>query len=150
VILEPGIRTYINTDQAAIWGYEVMLQWQLPAGLSHRLQYQYQRGTSDTDQWLSDLNPPSWRYGVQWLSPEFEFKTELVYRPSRESAGPGEQALDSATWLDSQLRFNWLKHAKLTFFINNVFDEAYRGSADEQAPFQPGRTFGLGIEWTPS
>lgn len=150
VILEPGIRTYINTEQASLWGYEVMLQWQLPAGLSHRLQYQYQRGTSNNDEWLSDLNPPSWRYGVQWLSPEFEFQTELVYRPSRDLAGPGEQPLNSAIWLDSQLGFNWLKHAKLTFFINNLFNEAYRGSADEQAPFQPGRTFGLGIEWTPS
>ena len=150
VILEPGIRTYINTDQASIWGYEVMLQWQLAAGFSHRLQYQYQRGTSDKDEWLSDLNPPSWRYSVQWALDDLEFKTELVHRPSRDTAGPGEQPLAAATWLDSQFSFNALKQVRMTFFVNNLFNEAYRGSADEQAPFQPGRTFGLGIQWTPT
>ena len=150
VILEPGIRTYINTDQASIWGYEVMLQWQLAAGFSHRLQYQYQRGTSDKDEWLSDLNPPSWRYSVQWALDDLEFKTELVHRLSRDTAGPGEQPLAAATWLDSQFSFNALKQVRMTFFVNNLFNEAYRGSADEQAPFQPGRTFGLGIQWTPT
>jgi len=150
VVLEPGIRSYENTDQASIWGYELTLQGRISAGFSHRLQYQYQRGTADGGEWLSDLSPASWRYGMQWASPTFEFQTELVYRPSRDLSGPGEQPLDSAIWLDSQLSFNWLKHAKLTFFINNLFNETYRGSADEQAPFQPGRTFGLGIQWTPT
>ena len=150
VVLEPGVRSYKNTNEASIWGYEVTLQGRLSAGFSHRLQYQYQRGTADGGQWLSDLNPASWRYSLQWALNGLEFKTELVHRPSRDTAGPGEQPLAAATWLDSQLSFNPLKRIRLTFFVNNLFDEAYRGSADEQAPFQPGRTLGLGIQWTPT
>jgi len=52
-------------------------------------------------------------------------------------------------WLDSQVNFPLSSTLGLSLFINNVFDELYTGSADEEAAFQPGRTLGIGIDWQP-
>lgn len=145
----PNKRSYRNSDRAFIWGYEASLGWQILPTVSHQLQYHKQRGENDRGNQLADLNPPTFRYAVIWDTPYAQLQADLVYRPARESSGPGEVPIDSSVWLDSQVNFPLSSTLGLSLFINNVFDELYTGSADEEAAFQPGRTLGIGIDWQP-
>ena len=140
-------RSYRNLDGADIWGFEAQFSWQPDASLTHSISYQWQRGESDTGDWLADLNPSSFRYLLDWRGQVYRMQSDLSYRLNRNDFGEGEMALDSVLiWNGRLIRYfgdSWQGE----IFANNILDELYVATADEDAAYQPGRTLGLRIRW---
>ncbi|EED33746.1 putative TonB-dependent receptor [gamma proteobacterium NOR5-3] len=147
--ISPLLVSYRNLDGASIQGLE--LDFGLQTGpVNHRLSYQWQEGEDDQGNTLADLNPPGFRYFMSWQGQRQGVYSDLSFRPSRDEFGADEQPLDSA-WIwnaryTQRVAGNW--NAEL--FVSNILDEDYRSTADDVAPLQPGRTFGLRLEWRKS
>lgn len=147
--ISPLLVSYRNLDGASISGLE--LDFSLQAGrVNHRLSYQWQEGEDDQGNTLADLNPPGLRYFMSWESDRRGLYSDLNFRPSRDDFGADEIPLDSA-WIwnarfTQRVAGNW----RAELFLSNILDEEYRSTADDVAPFQPGRTVGLRLEWRKS
>ena len=141
------LRSYRNLDRADISGFELNLAWRPDGPWAHALGYQWQRGEDEEGNILADLNPPGVHYRLTWQGERWQMRSALHYRASRDDAGPGELPLASAlTWNASaarQLGPGW----RLEFYAVNLLDEHYRGAADEDAAYQPGRTLGVRLAW---
>ncbi|MEO0438716.1 MAG: colicin I receptor, partial [Pseudomonadota bacterium] len=135
-----------NLADASLEGFELeFLASQTFA--RHSLSYQWQQGKDNAGNVLADLNPPSFRYVLELTGRQFRFMSDLQYRPERNRAGPGEQNLASAWVWSGSIRRDLSLGWRGEFYMTNVTDELYRASADELAPFQPGRAFGLRLSW---
>jgi outer membrane receptor protein involved in Fe transport len=146
--LTDTVVSYRNLDDARLFGAEVDLH--LRAGdVEHRVSYQWQRGDDGAGTTLTDLNPPGWRYFLQWNAAPYSFLSDLQYRPERSDFGVEEEALEEAwIWnltLGRPLGGAWAGELYLT----NVLDETYQATADNQSPLQPGRALGIRIRWQP-
>jgi iron complex outermembrane receptor protein len=141
-------RSYRNLDRAAIWGFEAQLSWRAGKRLRHLVSYQWQRGEDRQGEWLADLNPPALRYLLTWEGQVLRIQSDLTYRSERSQFGQGEQALDSALIWNGRLIRHFGESWRGELFINNLLNELYVGTADEDSAYQPGRTVGIRVRWT--
>jgi iron complex outermembrane receptor protein len=144
--VSPGVIGYRNVDTAYIDGVEFSARLRLGAW-SHALSYQWQEGEDSDNRILADLNPPEWRYALRWLNGAWAVSSDLVHRPQRTDAGPGEVPLEDATILNLRAGLALGAKWRAEVYATNVFDETYQASADDLAPLQPGRTIGLRMSW---
>lgn len=135
-----------NLDSASLMGGELDLSWG-GTTLTHRVSYQYQRGDDQDGNTLADLNPPGWRYFLRWQGERYALFSDLSYRNDRDDFGQGEQPIESAVVWNARITQTLARRWVGELFVTNILDEAYRGTADDLAPLQPGRTVGLRLTW---
>ncbi len=143
----PTLRSFRNTDNAEINGLEAQFAWRSGLRWRHELSYQWQQGEDERGRWLADLNPPSLRYFLSWRGEDVEAATDIRWQRARQEAGPDEQALDEAAILNGRLTWRPTPALQTELFANNLFNETYFGSADDEAALQPGRTLGVRLVW---
>ncbi|MFT7288863.1 MAG: outer membrane receptor protein involved in Fe transport [Halieaceae bacterium] len=148
--VDESLRSYRNIAPASIWGFEAQLSLAPKGNWSHRISYQWQRGERDNGGQLADLNPPTVRYLLGWTGERTSLGSDLSYRPSRDNFGAGEQPLDAAWIWNARLSHRWSAAWQGEVYLNNITDERYAASADEEAPLQPGRIFGIRLRWSPA
>ncbi|MEM6485257.1 MAG: TonB-dependent receptor [Pseudomonadota bacterium] len=142
VALQGNLFGFRNLDSATLEGLE--LGGTLETGaFNHRLSYQWQRGEGRDGEPLADLNPPGLRYFATAMVSRFQLSSDLHYRFERSRAGPGEQSLDEALVWNASVKRQFNGGWSGELFVTNVLNEQYLASADDLAPFQPGRTFGV-------
>ena len=148
--VDGDLRSYRNLSEGTIKGYEFTLDYRPSGAWQHRLSYQRQTGDERvTGDVLADLNPPGWRYLGKYQHAAFSAAVDVMHRPERSRHGPGEVRLDATTV--ANLRLAWDINAQWQWSLAclNCSDKNFYGSADDLAPLQPGRTFSLGVTWTP-
>ncbi|EAQ96806.2 TonB-dependent receptor plug domain-containing protein [Congregibacter litoralis] len=145
----PELVSYRNLDGASIQGLELDVGFQTGV-VHHRLSYQWQEGEDDEGNTLADLNPPSLRYFFSWEQEQRGFYSDLSYRESREEFGADELPLASAVIWNARFTQRVARRWQAELFLSNILDEEYRSTADDVAPLQPGRTFGIRLEWRES
>ncbi|MEM8490995.1 MAG: TonB-dependent receptor [Pseudomonadota bacterium] len=142
VTLDDTVLGFRNLDSATLEGLE--LEGTLKTGrFSHRLSYQWQRGEGRDGEPLADLNPPGLRYFATATVSRFQLSSDFHYRFERSRTGPGEQPLDDVMVWNASVKRQFNSGWSGELFVTNVLNEQYLASADDLAPFQPGRTFGV-------
>jgi outer membrane receptor protein involved in Fe transport len=144
--ISPELISYRSLDGASIQGLELDVSVQT-GQLNHRLSYQWQEGEDDQGNTLADLNPAGLRYFLSWEGERQGLYSDLSFRPSRDEFGADERPLDSALIWNARFTQRVAGNWRAELFFSNILDEAYRSTADDVAPFQPGRTVGLRLEW---
>lgn len=150
----PGVRQFINIDQALMTGFEVGFRQMTPAaGLQQALNLSYTYGQNlDTQEALPEIPPLELRYRLSGsyldnrLKPElsirYAFAQEHIARSYGETATPAFYVIDLAIAWQSE------KTGALRLGVNNLLDAAYyehlsrsvRG--DMVRPiYNPGRSF---------
>lgn len=147
VRIAPGLRSFRNTEDARINGMEAQLTWLPGERWRHEVSYQWQEGEDDSGRWLADLNPPGLRYYIDWRGERLTASVDVMWRESREDFGPDEMPLDEAFIANGSLSWQWTDQFRGELYASNLFDETYIGSADDEAPLQPGRTLGVRFVW---
>jgi iron complex outermembrane receptor protein len=148
--MSPGVRRFVNIEDAFKTGFEVNWNQELVVGLQHQLGIAYTYAQDlERDEPLPEIAPLDFRYGLtgsyldNTLRPELTFRH--VLKQSRISNEFGETETPAFSLLDVKLSYQVSKNAQLTAGINNIFDENYyehlnRSVRGNNTPiFAPGR-----------
>jgi len=148
--MSPGVRRFVNIDDAFKTGFELSWNQELISGLHHQMGIAYTYAQDlERDEPLPEIAPLDFRYGLigsylnNTLRPELTFRH--VLQQSRISNEFGETETPAFSLLDISLSYQIGKNAQLTAGVNNIFDENYyehlnRSVRGNNTPiFAPGR-----------
>jgi len=148
----PGVRQFINIEQAQLMGFETVWMQQLPASLNHRLSIAYTHGkNADTGEALPEIPPLDMRYTLSGnylknnLKPQISFRHVLKQERIAESFG--ETTTPAFSLVDVRINYALSSHFELNAAVTNLFNEHYyehltrsvKGS--HNAIYAPGRSF---------
>ena len=127
----PGVRQYINIDQARLAGLELSWQQQWLPVLQQQLTLAYTYGENrNSGKPLPEIAPMDLRYKLEAsLLRERILPYGLLrhaLKQDRIADDFGEKPTSSFTTLDLGLRVLPMKNLQLTVAVNNLFDLAYR------------------------
>lgn len=139
----PGVRTYVNLDEAFKTGFEFTWTQELGIGLQHQMAVAYTFAKDlERNEPLPEIAPLDLRYKLRGvylrgrLLPEATFRH--VMEQSRISHEYGESRTPSFSLLDVKLSYRFLDAVSLSAGVNNLFNVNYyehlsrsvRGTAD--------------------
>lgn len=150
--MSPGVRQYINIDDALMTGFECTWQQKLLTHLDHELSLAYTYGQNTTaDEALPEIAPMDIRYNLRGhylnnkLTPEL--KARYVMKQDRVASSFGEQETPSFALVDVKVSYQVNKLIRLSAMLNNVLDETYYEHLNRSvrstpnAIYAPGRSF---------
>ena len=128
--MSPGVRQFVNIDNAFIGGFEASWSQLLFAGLQHNMSVAYTYGQDKVlNEPLPEIAPLDFRYTLMGsyiknkLHPELVFRT--VIAQDRISSNFGETATPAFTLLDFNVRYQVSKLLRVATGVQNLFDVAY-------------------------
>jgi len=147
-----GFRSYRNSSEVILQGFELSTHWQVNSSLSSQLSYQKQLARDKNKNTLDDALPEMLKWQVSWF-PEhpwlanISIENKLTYQFEKTTFGDAEQALPSALVWHSTINYQLNSQQNLILSLTNITNKAYRASADEDAALQPERTISLKWQW---
>jgi iron complex outermembrane receptor protein len=126
----PGVRRFVNIEDAFKSGFEVNWVQELAAGLNHRMGIAYTYAQDlERDEPLPQIAPLDFRYALYGSYFKNRFNPELVFRyvseQSRISNEFGETATPSFALLDFKAGYQINDNLNFNIGVNNIFDENY-------------------------
>ena len=157
--MSPGVRQFININEAFKTGFEVSWDQVLYAGLSHRMGVAYTYGQDlERDEPLPEIAPLDVRYAIYGSYLKDRLRPELVFRyvdeQSRTSSEFGETTTPSFNLLNVKIGYQITSGLYVTAGVNNLLDENYfehlnRSVRGVNVPiFAPGRNFYLNLNYS--
>ena len=138
VSLGDDTRTYRNLTEGTIEGVELLYkltsneqQWWIGSS--------YLNGDSNAGEPLADVPGHRSRVGYQYQGQHQQIKFELEYRISDSDVADGERITPEAWLADIAWTLDVNQDLSLGVAIQNLFDERYYPSADEDMTLAPGR-----------
>ena len=127
----PGVRQYINIDQADLYGFEFNWQQQWLPVLQQQFSVACIYGNNkSTGKPLPEIAPMDFRYRLEGnlfknkLMPYSQLR--YVLKQSRVADDFGEKATPSFTTVDVGIKTALMKNFQFTIAINNLLNKAYR------------------------
>jgi outer membrane receptor protein involved in Fe transport len=148
ITLEPGVRTFRNLTSGTIQGVELngFFQW------SDALRLSWDGlaidGEDDAGDPLSDIPPDRVSIQSDWRRGHWAFQGRLQHRFEKDDPGSGEVPVDSAQVLSAAVSYETREGFRLSLTGDNLLDETYFASADDQQVPAVERSFGVGVVWT--
>jgi len=146
----PGVRRYVNIDEAFMTGFEITWKQRLFAGLKHNLSLAYTYGQDKVrNEPLPEIAPLDFRYTLwgSYLNNRLMPVVTLrhVMQQDRISSAFGEQSTPSFTLIDLGVTYQINNDLGVTAGVKNLFDVAYYEHlnrsviGDSRAFYAPGR-----------
>lgn len=155
----PGVRQFVNIDEAFKTGFEISWNQEIGAGIAHRMGVAYTYGQNlDLEEPLPEIAPLDFRYALVGSYVEGRLKPEIAFRyvteQSRISGEFGETISPSFNLLDISVGYQFNKGLSANAGINNLLDVNYyehlnrsvRGTPN--AIFAPGRNVFANLNFT--
>ncbi|KZN64313.1 hypothetical protein N473_15305 [Pseudoalteromonas luteoviolacea CPMOR-1] len=140
---QSGYLTYQNLSSAQISGFEAELRWYASEHFEHILSYQQQSGEDNHQQRLDDLHPRELSWTMLVHFDNWSLSNAYRYTLDADEVGGSELERDAFTVWDVSVEHQLTDRQTVTVAINNLTDEAYYGSLDEDAALQPERSVKL-------
>lgn len=150
ITLEPGVRTFRNLTSGTIQGVEAngFFQWSDELRLSW--DGQVIDGEDDAGDALSDI--PADRVSAQadWGRGRWSLQGRIQHRFEKDEGeiGSGEQPVGSADILSAAVSYQIREGFRVSVTGDNLLDETYLPSADDQSVPAAERAIGIGLTWT--
>ncbi|MEM9981277.1 MAG: TonB-dependent receptor, partial [Bacteroidota bacterium] len=155
----PGVRQFVNIDEAFKTGFEVSWSQQLFTGLQHQMGIAYTYGQDlERDEPLPEIAPLDFRYTLLGSYLKDRLRPTLTLRyvmeQSRVSREFGEMVTPSFILLDAGVDYQLIDQLILNVGVNNLLDEAYfehlnRSVRGTNNPiFAPGRNVFVSLNFT--
>ncbi|MFW5757936.1 MAG: TonB-dependent receptor domain-containing protein [Bacteroidota bacterium] len=159
IAMSPGVRQFINIDEALKTGFEVSWNQDLPVGLSHHMSIAYTYGQdAEREEPLPEIAPLDIRYALFGNYVKKRLRPELIFRYAaqqrRASDEFGETETPSFSLLDINIGYQITSGLSVNAGVNNLLDENYfehltRSVRATDAPiFAPGRNFFAKLNFT--
>lgn len=148
--MSPGVRQFVNIEDAFKTGFEITWKQQLLVGLQHQIGIAYTHAKDlERNEALPEIAPLDFRYILIGNYLDGKLQPELTFRhvleQSRISTEFGETATPSFSLLDVKLGYQLTNSSRITAGVNNLLDENYyehlsRSVRGNNLPlFAPGR-----------
>jgi len=154
----PGVRQFVNIDNAFKTGFEISWSQKITRGLYHQLSMAYTYGQDlELDEPLAEIAPLDFRYKLvgsyvkNKLRPELSFR--YVLKQSRVSTAFGETESPAFTVVDLKVSYQILKIFGMTAGVQNLFNQNYyehlnRSVRGSSIPiYAPGRNFYVSVNF---
>jgi iron complex outermembrane receptor protein len=148
ISVEPGVRTFVNLTSGTLTGVEMNGFYQATDALRLSWDGQAIEGEDDGGAPLADVPPDRVALQGDWRRGRWALQGRLQHRFEKDEPGPGEQPVPSADILSAALAYEIRDGFRLSLTGDNLLDETYLPSADEQSVPAPERSIGLGVTWT--
>ncbi len=152
--VSPDVRTFRNLTSGTLEGLElegaadfVDVPWGDKLHLrfgAHRI-----RGESDLGVPLADVPADRLQLTTEQLWGPWTLRLRSEWRFEKTAAGPSEVETPSAVLVGLQVGRRFGERLRLAVEGRNLFDELYLPSADDEAPYAPGRSLGLVVSYRP-
>ena len=150
----PGVKQFINIDNALMRGFELSWFQKLSPAIYHKANIAYTYGKNkDFNEALPEISPLDFRYALGGTFCKKKFHPEISVRHAlkqeRVSKTYGETPSPSFTLVDFKASYLLAKQFQLTGGVRNLFDETYYEHLNRsvkgnmQAINAPGRSFYL-------
>ena len=146
--IEPGVRTFVNLTSGTIQGLEAHGFVQASERLRLSWDGQWLEGDDDRGDPLTDVPPNRVAAQADWRRGRWELQGRLQHRFEKDDPGSGEQRVAAADLLSAALSYELRDGFRVSLSGDNLLDETYLPSADEQSVPAPERSLALGILWT--
>ncbi|MBL6448248.1 TonB-dependent receptor [Fulvivirga sp. 29W222] len=128
--MSPGVRSYVNIDEALKSGFEISWNQKLIAGLVHRLGIAYTYGKDlERNEPLPEIAPLDFRYALYGSYFAGRLRPEVIFRyvaeQSRISEEFGETKTPSFGLLDVKVGYQISKGLSANIGVNNLLNENY-------------------------
>lgn len=148
----PGVRQFINIDQALHTGFELSWKQQFNSQLQHLVELAYIYGKNqDSGEALPEIPPMEFRYRLIGSFIQQKLKAEISYRHSfkqdRIATSYGENETPAFDVIDLKASYQLTPAISFHTGVNNLLDEAYyehlsRNLNGSTRPlYSPGRSF---------
>ena len=148
----PGVRRFINIENAFKTGFEINWTQELGIGLQHQMGIAYTYAEDlEREEPLPEIAPLDFRYTLRGSFLDNKLRPEILFRhvlkQSRISKEFGETETPDFTLVDITLNYSLSKLFKFEAGVNNLFDKTYyehlnRPLRGTTTPiYQPGRNF---------
>jgi len=148
IAIEPGVRTFVNLTAGTIQGLEVHGFVQASDRLRLSWDGQHVDGEDDRGEPLADVPADRLAAQADWRRGRWALQGRLQHRFAKDDPGSGEQPIPAADLLSAALSYELRDGFRLSLSGDNLLDETYLPSADEQSVPAPERSVGVGVVWT--
>ncbi|HUF77730.1 MAG TPA: TonB-dependent receptor [Thermoanaerobaculia bacterium] len=146
--IEPGVRTFVNLTSGTITGIETNGFVQASDRLRLSWDGLWIEGEDARGGPLADIPPDRVAAQADWRQGRWELRGRLQHRLAKDDPGSGEQPVSAADLLSAALSYELRDGFRLSLSGDNLLDETYLPSADEQSVPAQERSLGLGIVWS--
>lgn len=145
--INDNLLSYRNLEQADIRGFELEAIWYTSENLEQQFSYQQQNGQNQQKQTLDDLLPKQLNWSIIATFDKVQLSNSLTHYFDANEVGSSEQQRENYTLWHASVSYQVNPQQSITLVINNLTDESYFGSLDEDAPLQPERNIKLTSTW---
>jgi iron complex outermembrane receptor protein len=115
--------------------------------LEQQFSYQQQSGQIQQQHRLDDLLPKQLNCSIIATFGKVQVGNSLTHYFDANEVGPSEQQGESYTLWHTSVSYQVKPQQSIILVINNLTNESYFGSLDEDAPLQPERNIKLTSTW---
>ena len=145
--INDDLLSYRNLSSAKIYGFELGLKWQVNDLFEHHVSYQKQKGEDNQNQPIADLHPEQVSLTTLVAYQKLMVANSFKYQFKTDRVGDSEIERDSVLIWDIAVDYQLNDAQSIKLALNNLGDQSYYGSLDEDAALQPERTIRLSFDW---
>ncbi|MCP2520254.1 TonB-dependent receptor [SCandidatus Aminicenantes bacterium Aminicenantia_JdfR_composite] len=145
---EKGIYTYNNIEKGEIKGIELELEYYPVTGWKIFGNFHSYKGKSlKTGNWLNDIPPTRLILGTKLWKGKFWGEIYGIFQKEKNNPGPAEIRIPEFSVFNFKTGIYFSPSMQFYFNIANIFNREYKARPDPYSPFEPGRSFILGINY---
>ena len=141
-------RTFVNLTSGELEGIELEGFAQLADGWRLDWSGAIIDGEADGGTPLADIAANRVALGLTYESERWAARLRIQLRDDKDDPGPGEVAINGASLVSAAVSYDVTPGLRITVRGDNLLDEQYVSSPDDQSSAAPGRTIGVGLTWT--
>lgn len=144
------IRSYRNSEEVTIKGFELKVDWQTSDNTNMLISYQKQWAQNIEKNTVDDALPEELNWQTNWFPltiKELSVENHLSYQFKKSTFGSTEQALTDEWKWHVNVNYQLSKQHMINIAFKNITNNQYFTSADEYAPYHPERSIAVSWQW---
>ncbi|MCP2604917.1 TonB-dependent receptor [Candidatus Aminicenantes bacterium AH-873-B07] len=143
-----NIYTYNNIEKGEIKGMEFEFEYYPISGWKTFCNFHTYKGKSlKTDNWLNDIPPFRLIFGTRLWKGKFWGEIRGTLQRRKNNPGPAEIKIPGYSIFNLRGGFYFSPSLQVYLHIANIFNKKYRSRPDPDSPFEPGRSFIIGVNY---
>lgn len=143
--LTPDLRSYRNLPTATLYGWSAQLTLHTTKHWQHKIILNWQRGHDKTRKPLADLQQPGLQWQASWQYAHFTLNSHLRFHARQNRVSESEAPRAGYTLWSISGQWQATPDISISLYANNLLNKRVVTSADEDAPYIPGRV--IGVKW---